>query len=131
MILKVTAITMSQKGELIFTYLPIRIDTDANSNWFLLDYYEDLDAYINTNNQEMFVHAAEYFSHESDDIKQVSTNNSSVLPYLMQPRDCFNNLVKWFVKKHGIVTQARLTLQTKDRDIIIYIQEDKDYVENN
>lgn len=99
MILKVTAITMSQKGELIFTYLPIRIDTDANSNWFLLDYYEDLDAYINTNNQEMFVHAAEYFSHESDAIKQVPTNNSSVLPHLMQPRDCFNNLVKWLVKK--------------------------------
>lgn len=126
MILKVTAITMSQKGELIFTYLPIRIDTDANSNWFLLDYYEDLDAYINTNNQEMFVHAAEYFSHESNNIKQVPTNDSSVLPHLMQPRDCFNNLVKWLVKKHGKVTQARLTLQTKDRSITIYIQEEKE-----
>lgn len=126
MILKVTAITMSQKGELIFTYLPIRIDTDANSNWFLLDYYEDLDAYINTNNQEMFVHAAEYFSHESNNIKQVPTNDSSVLPHLMQPRDCFNNLVKWLVKKHGIVTQARLILQTKDRSITIYIQEEKE-----
>ena len=126
MILKVTTITMSQKGELIFVDLPIRIDTDANSNWFLLDYYEDLDAYINTNNQEMFVHAAEYFSHESNNIKQVPTNDSSVLPHLMQPRDCFNNLVKWLVKKHGIVTQARLILQTKDRDIIIYIQEEKE-----
>lgn len=120
-----TAITMSQKGELIFTYLPIRIDTDVNSNWFLLDYYEDLDAYINTNNQEMFVHAAEYFSHESNNIKQVPTNDSSVLPHLMQPRDCFNNLVKWLVKKHGKVTQARLKMQTKDRSITIYIQEEK------
>lgn len=58
MILKVIATSMSQKGELIFVDFTIRIDTDANSNWFLLDYYEDLDAYINTNNQEMFVIAA-------------------------------------------------------------------------
>lgn len=94
---KVTAITMSQKGELIYTYLPISIDTDANSNWFLLDYYEDLDSYIGANKQEMFVLAAEYFSYESDDIKQVPTN-SSVLPKLMQPKDCFNNLIKWLVK---------------------------------
>lgn len=128
MILKVIATSMSQKGELIFVDFTIRIDTDANSNWFLLDYYEDLDAYINTNNQEMFVHAAEYFSHESNDIKQVPTIDSSVLPYLMPPRDCFNNLVKWLVKKHGIVTQARLIMQTKDRDIAIYLQEEKEDV---
>lgn len=98
MILKVTAITMSQKGELIFVDLPIRIGSntldDYNANWF----WENLNSHINTNNQEMFVHAAEYFSHESNDIKQVPTNDSSVLPHLMQPRDCFNNLVKWLVK---------------------------------
>ena len=38
MILKVTAITMSQKGELIFVDLPIRIGSntldDYNANWF-------------------------------------------------------------------------------------------------
>lgn len=128
MILKVTAITLSQKGELIFVDLPIRIDTDANSNWFLLDYYEDLDAYINTNNQEMFVHAAEYFSPDSDDIKQVPTKDSSVLLHLIHPMNCFNSLVKWLVKEHDKVTQVRLTLQTKDRDIIIYIQEKKEDV---
>lgn len=126
MILKVTAITMSQKGELIFTYLPIRIGSntldDYNANWF----WENLISYRGANNQEMFVHAAEYFSPDYDDIKQVPTNDSSVLPHLMQPRDCFNNLVKWLVKKHGIVTQARLTLQTKDRSITIYIQEEKE-----
>ena len=43
-------------------------------------------------------------------------------------RDLFNNLVKWLVKKHGIVTQARLIMQTKDRSITIYIQEEKEYV---
>lgn len=126
MILKVTAITMSQKGELIFIDLPIKISSntldDYNANWF----WENLNSYINTNNQEMFVHAAEYFSHEANDIKQVPTKDSSVLPHLMQPRDCFNNLVKWLVKKHGIVTQARLTMQTKDRSITIYIQEEKE-----
>ena len=40
----------------------------------------------------------------------------------------FNNLVKWLVKKHGIVTQARLIMQTKDRSITIYIQEEKEDV---
>lgn len=98
MILKVTTITMSQKGELIFVDLPIRIGSntldDYNANWL----WENLNSYRGANNQEMFVHAAEYFSPDSDDIKQAPTNNSSVLPHLMQPRDCFNNLVKWLVK---------------------------------
>ena len=126
MILKVTAITMSQKGELIFVDLPIRIGSntldDYNASWF----WENLNSYRGANNQEMFVHAAEYFSPDSDDIKQVPTKDSSVLLHLVQPRDCFNSLVQWLVKEHDKVTQVRLKLQTKDRDIIIYIQEEKE-----
>lgn len=128
MILKVTTITMSQKGELIFVDLPIRIGSntldDYNANWF----WENLNSYRGANNQEMFVHAADYFSPDSDDIKQVPTKDSSVLLHLVQPRDCFNSLIKWLVKERDKVTQVRLTLQTKDRSITIYIQEEKEDV---
>lgn len=128
MILKVTTITMSQKGELIFVDLPIRIGSntldDYNATWF----WENLNSYRGANNQEMFVHAAEYFSPDSDDIKQVPTKDSSVLLHLVQPRDCFNSLIKWLVKERDKVTQVRLTLQTKDRSITIYIQEEKEDV---
>lgn len=126
MILKVTTITMSQKGELIFVDLPIRIGSntldDYNANWF----WENLISYRGANNQEMFVHAAEYFSPDYDDIKQVPTKDSSVLLHLIHPMDGFNSLVKWLVKEHDKVTQVRLTLQTKDRSITIYIQEEKE-----
>ena len=72
----------------------------------------------------MFVHAAKYFRPYSDDIKQAPTKDSYVLLRLIHPMDCFNSLVK----EHDKVTEVRLKLQTKDRSITIYIQEEKEYV---
>ena len=117
---------MSQKGELIFAVHPLRFDSeDLKTAPNVAQFWKDMFPYLFADNQELFIHVADYFSPDSDDSKQVPTN-SSVLPHLMQPKDCFNNLIKWLVKKQGKVTQAKLTLQTKDRDIKIYIQKEKE-----
>lgn len=127
--IKVTAITMSQKGELIYADRPLRFNSEDLKTAPNVDqFWKDMETYLFADNQELFVHAAEYFSPDSDDVKPVPKKGSSCWAALFHIRDArkvFNNLVWWLEREHDKVTQARLTLQTKDRDIIIYIQEDK------
>ena len=128
--IKMTAITMSQKGELIYAARPSILDSeDFETAPNVQEFWEDMETYLFADNQELFVHAAEYFSPDSDDIKPVPKKGYArwiILFHIRNPRDVFNNLVMWLVKEHEKVTQVKLTLQTKDRDIIIYIQKEKD-----
>lgn len=50
-----------------------------------------------------------------------------------KPRDAFNKALKWFETNCAKLklNQMCLLMCTNTRDIKIYIQEDKDYVENN
>ena len=50
-----------------------------------------------------------------------------------KPRDAFNKAIKWFETNCAKLklTQMCLLMCTKTRDIKIYIQEEKEYVENN
>lgn len=50
-----------------------------------------------------------------------------------KPRDAFNKALKWFETNYAKLklTQMCLLLCTNTRDIKIYIQEEKEYVENN
>lgn len=129
--LKMTAITMSQKGELIFADRPLRFDSeDLKTAPNVEQFWKDMETYLFADNQELFVHATEYFSPDSDDIKQVPKKGNAcwaALFHIRPPRKIFNDLVMWLVDEHEKVTQAKLTLQTKDRDIKIYIQEEKEY----
>ena len=128
--LKVTAITMSQKGELIYAARPLILDSeDFETAPNVEEFWEDMETYLFADNQELFVHAAEYFSPDSDDIKPVPKKGYyawAELFHVVKPRKVFNNLIRWFEDGHEKITQVKLTLQTKDRDIIIYIQKEKD-----
>lgn len=127
--IKVTAITMSQKGELIYADRPLRFDSEDLKTAPNIDqFWKDMETYLFADNQELFVHAAEYFSPDSDDIKPVPKKNYyawAALFHICEPRKVFNNLIYWFENEKEKITQVKLTLQTKDRDIIIYMQEDK------
>ena len=127
--IKVTAITMSQKGELHKSVRPLILDSeDFKTAPNVEEFWEDMETYLFADNQDLFVHAAEYFSPDSDDIKPVPKKSYyawTAIFHICDPRKVFNNLIMWFEDGHEKVTQVKLTLQTKDRDIILYIQEYK------
>lgn len=131
MLVKATVIVESTDDELVTTTLPIRIDTkDLNYptvKWLWEFITRDKLAAAKRKLRVFDVSSIRKRSKGMVFLETTGINRRS------KPRDAFNKALKWFETNCAKLklTQMCLLLCTSTRDIKIYIQEEKDYVENN
>ena len=131
MLVKVTVIVESTADELVTTTLPTRIDTkDLNYptvKWLWEFITRDKLAAAKRKLRVFDVSAIRERSKGMVFLETTGINRRS------KPRDAFNKALKWFETNYAKLklTQMCLLLCTNTRDIKIYIQEEKEYVENN
>ena len=131
MLVKVTVIVESTDDELVTTTLPTRIDTkDLNYptvKWLWEFITRDKLAAAKRKLRLFSAYAVQRSTKATVFISDADLNRRS------KPRDAFNKALKWFETNYAKLklTQMCLLLCTNTRDIKIYIQEEKEYVENN
>lgn len=131
MLVKVTVIVESTADELVTTTLPIWIDTkDLNYptvKWLWEFITRDKLAAAKRKLRLISAYAVQRSTKAAVFIVDDDLNRRS------KPRDAFNKALKWFETNYAKLklTQMCLLLCTNTRDIKIYIQEEKEYVENN
>ena len=129
MLVKVTVIVESTDDELVTTTLPTRIDTkDLNYptvKWLWEFITRDKLAAAKRKLRVSDVTSIMKRSKGMVFLETTGINRRS------KPRDAFNKALKWFETNCAKLklTQMCLLLCTSTRDIKIYIQEEKDYVE--
>lgn len=129
MLVKVTVIVESTDDELVTTTLPTRIDTkDLNYptvKWLWEFITRDK---LAAAKRKLCVFDVSSIRKRSKGIVFLETTG---LNRRSKPRDAFNKALKWFETNCAKLklTQMCLLLCTSTRDIKIYIQEEKDYVE--
>ena len=131
MLVKATVIVESTDDELVTTTLPTRIDTkDLNYptvKWLWEFITRDKLAAAKRKLRLISAYAVQRSTKAAVFIGDDDLNRRS------KPRDAFNKALKWFETNYAKLklTQMCLLLCTNTRDIKIYIQEEKEYVENN
>lgn len=125
----VTVIVESTAEELVTITLPTRIDTkDLNYptvKWLWEFITRDKRAAAKCKLRLISAYAVQRSTKANVFIGDADLNRRS------KPRDAFNKALKWFETNCAKLklTQMRLLMCTKTRDIKIYIQEEKYYVE--
>lgn len=131
MLVKVTVIVESTDDELLTTTLPTRIDTkDLNYptvKWLWEFITRDKLAAAKRSLRLISAYAIQRRT------KATMFLGDADLTRRLKPRNAFNKALKWFETNCAKLklTQMCLLMCTKTRDIKIYIQEEKEYVENN
>lgn len=127
----VTVIVESTADELVTTTLPTRIDT-KDLNYPTVKWLWE---FITRDKRAAAKHKLHVYT-----VTSVMKNpkgrvfvEDTKINRRTKPREAFYKALKWFENNCAKLklTQACLLMCTKTRDIKIYIQEDKDYVENN